>query len=75
MERRMNLKASGRRGRAWQALDWVFIRMLCIDPRLMAAYQVTLAEIAADGCIQRTAQHEGEVSIADTGQAAAGALA
>lgn len=63
-------------GRFWRACDRLLIALVCLEPRLMAAYQGTLGEIAADGrAHERPAALDIDVSISDARDAAAGAVA
>lgn len=65
-------------GRRWlgRALERLLIAFVCLDPRLMAAYQATISEVAADeGNRQLPAAHDVGDSITDRRQAAAGGVA
>lgn len=66
-------KASARLG---QQLGRLLIGLVCLDPRLMAAYQMTLSEAAVDrDNRQPAAAHDAGDSITDPRQAAAGVVA
>ena len=65
----------GRR-RLGQALERLLIAFVCLDPRLMAAYQMTLSEAAVDHSNrQPAATDDAGASIRDRRQAAAGVVA
>jgi hypothetical protein len=50
---------TGRRRRLGQALEPLLIAFVYLDPRLMAAYQATISEVAADeGNRQRAAAQD-----------------
>jgi len=67
--------SGGGRRRLGPALERLLIAFVCLDPRLMAAYQVTLSEAAVDrGNRQPTAAADGD-SIGDRRQATVGVLA
>jgi hypothetical protein len=70
-----DVSEGGRRVLGW-ALERLLIAFVCLDPRLMAAYQVTLSEAADDrGDRQPAVAADGGDSIGDRGRAAAGVLA
>lgn len=65
--------SGGGRRRRGPALERLLVGLLCLDPRLMAAYQVTLTEAAVDrGHRQPPAAEDAGDSITDRRQAAAG---
>ena len=68
--------SGGGRRRHGQALERLLIAFVCLDPRLMAAYQVTLSETANDcGNRQTAVAADGGDSIGDRRRAAVGVLA
>ena len=67
-------RTDGRR-RLGQWLEAFAPAFVCLDSRLMGAYQVTLAELAAEGWSHpRPAAQDVEVSMADARRVAASAV-
>jgi hypothetical protein len=72
----MNTTASDRDRQLWRWVEQLATVFVCLDARLMGAYQVTLAELAAEGWSDpRPVTHDAEVSIADAREVAAGVVA
>jgi hypothetical protein len=72
----MNTTASDGHRQLWRWVEQLATVFVCLDARLMGAYQVTLAELAAEGWSDpRPVRHDAEVSIADAREVAAGAVA
>ncbi len=72
----MSDRPTTRRRRLGQAVERLLIAFVCLDPRLMAAYQATISEVAADeGNHQRAAACDAGESIVDPRYAAAGVVA
>jgi hypothetical protein len=68
--------SGGGRRRRGQALERLLIAFVCLDPRLTAAYQATISEVAADeGNHQSPAADDVSGRITDRRQAAAGVVA
>ena len=68
----MNSTGNGGRRRLWQWLEALAPAFVSLDSRLMGAYQVTLAELAAEGWSQpRPAAQDVEVTMADARRVAA----
>jgi hypothetical protein len=63
-------------GRFWPTSEQLLTALVCLEPRLMAAYQATLSEVVAGGrAHERIAVIEADVSVPDARSAAAGAAA
>lgn len=72
----MNTAAGDGHRHLWQWLGQLTTVFVCLDARLMGAYQLTLAELAAEGSSDpRPAMHDAEVSSADARGVTAGAVA
>lgn len=73
----MSEHTNTRRGRLGRALERLLIAFVCLEPRLMAAYQIALAEVAGHEGDQerRPAADDGNGSITNRRHAAAGVAA
>ena len=71
----MNSTGNGGGRRLWQWLEAFAPAFVCLDSRLMGAYQVTLVELAAEEWSHpRPAAQDVEVSMADVRRVAASAV-
>ena len=68
--------SGGERRRRGQALERLLIAFVCLDPRLMAAYQATISEVAADeGNHRQAAAYDADDSIVAPWHSAASVVA